>query len=311
MAIGLCGSIAYGDVWPGADLDIEVVVQGDREKEVKTTEQGRISVDYGYFGTNNLKQIPYETSPIYDPEGTLTRELSSRVEAEVIGEGLRSSLTRAQDYLSRAERVMENNSLSAIGWVTCSSWPLAETFTLLGRQMRTHRRLVSRLEKATMKLQRPDIFQNYSTLLGLPQTVGESKVLLESLRVGYREVWSYFKDKPDGPMYMVQQPDSESWFKNRILPLYEYDKRDLVSLVYSEFIFIFSFIFRSMGIPRVPDFFVEESQRFEGGPLKWSERYQTVLSCFPAGKIAGALRHGKGLCTDAQKMLDRFSLVNH
>jgi len=48
IALGLCGSVAQNDIWPGSDLDIEVVVRGDRPKEIFTTEQ-EVSVDYGFL----------------------------------------------------------------------------------------------------------------------------------------------------------------------------------------------------------------------------------------------------------------------
>jgi len=32
LAIGLAGSVARGDFWQGADLDIEVIVKGDQPK---------------------------------------------------------------------------------------------------------------------------------------------------------------------------------------------------------------------------------------------------------------------------------------
>ncbi len=77
VAVGVCGSLAYDDIWPGSDLDIEVVVKGDKPKELITTEQ-EVSVDYGYFGENQLSGIPCDTRPVHDPSGILTRELGSR-----------------------------------------------------------------------------------------------------------------------------------------------------------------------------------------------------------------------------------------
>ena len=62
IALGICGSVAQDDIWPGSDLDIEVVVKGDRPKEIITTEQ-EVSVDYGIFGENQLNEIPYDTRP--------------------------------------------------------------------------------------------------------------------------------------------------------------------------------------------------------------------------------------------------------
>jgi predicted nucleotidyltransferase len=98
LAVGLCGSISYGDSWPGADLDIEVVVKGDKSKWIVTTEQ-EVSVDYGYFGETILKEVPYETRPIYDPSRILTNELSSRVRDLVLRNAMEDSLARARSYL--------------------------------------------------------------------------------------------------------------------------------------------------------------------------------------------------------------------
>src|SRR3989475_2959589 len=245
IALGVCGSVSQDDIWPGSDLDIEVVVKGDKPKEIFTTEQ-EVSVDYGYFGENQLSEIPYDTRPVYDPSGILTRELESRVRDEVVRKALDAILDRSQKVLGWAQIALAEDPYSALAWVTSASQWLAEIFTLSAGLNLTHRRVVSQLEKSTKRLHRDDILEGYGKLLGFPKTMERTEELLTRLQLGYREIWSCFERK-NGPVYMVQQPDSELWFKNRIVRLYEYDKRDLANLVYSEFRFILAFIFSVAG----------------------------------------------------------------
>jgi len=62
LAIGLAGSVSRGDFWHGADLDIEVILKGDKPKNVVNTEQ-EISVDFGYFGESQIEDVPHEHAP--------------------------------------------------------------------------------------------------------------------------------------------------------------------------------------------------------------------------------------------------------
>lgn len=301
LAVGLCGSVSYGDLWPGADLDIEVVVKGDKPRQIVTTEQ-EVSVDYGYFGETILKDVPYETRPIYDPRRILTKELSSRVRDLVLRNAMEDSLARARSYLIRSKAALSRDPFSALAWAIVAYWPLAEVFTLASGEYRTHRRLVSRLEKGMKKIGRGDLFEEYCGLLGFPRTLTRARDLLSELQLGYREIWNYFKGKPDGPTYMVQQSDSEAWFKNRILPLYEYDKRDLVSLVYVEFLYILSFVFRASGYERAPDAFLLDVAKSKGPPSQWATRYQDVLKFFPAEGVSAVLRCGENLVRQSELM---------
>lgn len=303
LAVGLCGSISYGEPWPAADLDIEVVLRSGKDREIITTEQ-EVSVDYGYFAKHNIKEIPYETRPIYDPTGILTQELASRTISEVLDEALQSALKRAKDYQARAERALkQDHPCCAIGWTLQSSWPVAEAFTLLGGQMRTHRRVTSRLEKATKKLDRVDIFEKYTVVLGLQYSLPKSNELLEELRLGYHDIWNYFKGKSLGLVYMEQQPDSEDWFRNRIAPLHKYDPRDFVQLVYLEYMFVLSFIFRAMGYERTPDVFIGEAKKFEGSTLKWLGRYEKILAYIPTTEATHMLETGNSLVREAERMV--------
>ncbi len=299
IAVGVCGSLAYDDIWPGADLDIEVIVKGDRPKEIITTEQ-EISVDYGFFGENQLSEIPSETRPIHDPYGTLARELGSRVRDEVIQQALNAQLVRTQNGLVWAKNALSEDPFSALAWITTVSQALAEIFTLSAGLNRTHRRVVSRLEKATALLRRNDLLETYGRLLGFPQTLEKAKELLSELQLGYREIWNYFKDKTNGPVYMVQQLDSEAWFKNRIVPLYEYDTRDLVNLVLSEFRFILAFIFNVAGYERSPDVVFRDAARFSGPPSHWVQRYKNILRLFPPDEIPRLLALGNDLLKEAR-----------
>ena len=77
LAIGLAGSVARNDLWHGADLDIEVVVKGDKPKHVVCTEQ-EISVDYAYFAESCIEDLPHDTAPSTTQHRFL--QITSRIE---------------------------------------------------------------------------------------------------------------------------------------------------------------------------------------------------------------------------------------
>src|SRR5256886_11187210 len=195
IALGICGSVAQDDIWPGSDLDIEVVVKGDRPKEIIVTEQ-EVSVDYGYFGENQLNEIPFDTRPIHDPSGILTRELESRVREEVVRKALDAILDRSQKVLGWAQIALAEDPYSALAWVTSASQWLAEIFTLSAGLNWTHRPIVTRLEKATTVVPRASALQDYGNLMGFPRTLERAGELLsdrsEERRVGKecRSRWS-------------------------------------------------------------------------------------------------------------------------
>ena len=122
------------------------------------------------------------------------------------------------------------------------------------------------------------------------------------MQLGYREIWNYLKGKPNGPVYMIQQPDSEAWFKNRIVPLYDYDKRDLVNLVYSEFRFILAFIFSVAGYERTPDVVFRDTARFDGPPAQWVNRYGRILHYFSTADIPDLLVLAKDLLEEVRAL---------
>ena len=303
IALGVCGSVAQDDIWPGSDLDIEVVVKGDKPKEIFTTEQ-EVSVDYGYFGENQLSEIPFDTRPVHDPSGILTRELESRVRDEFVQKALDGQVDRTKKCLGWAENALSEDPYSALAWVTSISQYLAEIFTLSAGLNWTHRRVVSRLEKAATKLHRSDVLQRYGRLLGFPRTLEIAGELLSELQLGYREIWNHFKGKPDGPVYMLQQPDSEAWFKNRIVPLYDYDRRDLVNLVYSEFRFILAWIFSVARYERTPDVVFRDAASFEGPPVQWADRYRKILHYFSTDEIPELLVLGNDLLNEGRALAE-------
>ena len=244
--------------------------------------------------------------PVHDPSGILAKELESRVRDEVVRKALDAQLDRTQKVVGWAENALFEGPRSALVWVTSSSQWLAEIFTLSAGLNWTHRRVISRLEKATTKLHRDDIFQRYGELLGFPRTL-EKAGELQELQLGYREIWNYFRGKPNGPVCMVQQPDSEAWFKNRIVPLYDYDRRDLVNLVYSEFRFILAFIFSVAGYERTPDVVFRDTARFDGPPARWVNRYGKILHYFSTADIPDLLILAKDLLEEGRAL----ALMNH
>ncbi len=301
IAIGIAGSTAYDDTWFGSDLDIEVVIKGNKSKQILTTEQ-EISVDFGIFGENNLSEIPYDTRPLYDPTGILTRELSSRNREELIARDVKEGLDRARSYIDRGERILAAGPYSSLVFVHLAAWSLSMIIPPIAGENRTIRRAASRLEKASRKLGRPDLLEAFGKLFGFPATIERAEDLMRELQQGYREIWNYFKGRDLGPVYMLQQPDSEAWFHNRIKPLYEYDRRDLVWVVYEEFPFVLSFILRIAGHEKMPADIFEEADKLGGPPRLWTDRYRRILAIFMQEQIRGLLPTTRNLIGEIQEL---------
>src|SRR3990170_6394112 len=102
LAIGLAGSVSRGDFWPGADLDLEVIVKGYTPKQLVCTEQ-EISVDYGYFGESQIKDVPHDTLPIYDPRQVLTKALEERREKQLWKKMIQKNIDLSTKYIQKAK----------------------------------------------------------------------------------------------------------------------------------------------------------------------------------------------------------------
>lgn len=301
LALGIAGSFAYGDTWQGSDLDIEVVVKGDKPKEIVTTEQ-EVSVDYGYFGETHLNEIPFETRPVYDPIGILSKELTSRDMNTEIERAIQGDLDRSEELISRSKAALGKDPYSALALLQFGTNFLPHAFTLSVGDNRTLRRAVSRLERSCNKVQRRDFLESYGAILGFPKTLARAEELLTELEQGYREVWAYFKGKPLGPRYMQLQPDSEAWFRNRIRPVYENDKHDLVWLVFAEFPFVLYFLFRLAGYERTPVDVFSEAAKFEAAPALWRDRYRQVLGQFEPEQVPELINTGEKLLAEVREL---------
>ena len=155
---------------------------------------------------------------------------------------------------------------------------------------------------------REDFLNRCGQLYGFPKTLQHSHELLSLLEEGYREIWGFFKYKPlhSGPVYMIQQPDSELWFRNRIEPLYHEDPRDLVWLVYLEFAFVTRFLFKNLtDHERLPPDMFRESEAFPETPRQWVSRHIKCLELFDTGSAEGMLTVAEDLMTDASEFVDR------
>ncbi len=302
IAIGVAGSWAQEDTWPHSDIDLEVVLRGEHEFSLKVTEPGEISVDFGIFGENILGRLPYETRPLYDPEGVMRKELSSRGRDEFLERMLKETMEQCRDYLERAEDSLTVDPRSTLTFLHLFTWDVSEFITVASGDNRTVKRRCSRLERAVKRHGREDLLDSCGKLYGFPETLKHSKELLRHLKAGYREIWSFFKGKESGPAYMIQQPDSELWFRNRIAPVYEADARDLVWIVYIEFPFVTSFLFRNLtDRERLPlDLFVEGTT-FGGSPAKWITRHSRCLDLFDMSRAEEMLSMAQELVAEAEE----------
>lgn len=304
VAIGLAGSVARGDIWLGSDLDIEVIVEGNQPKKVVCTEQ-EISVDYGYFGESQVKDVPHDTVPIYDPTGILTKTIRERSLKQLWNKLIQRNIEHVEENLAKAKTVSVSQPYSALCLIHRAGTGLGSGFILATDMAPSIRRTTSKLEEAMAKIGGPDIFNRYLSLYGMPQTVSMAELFHKQLEEGYKEIWRYFKDKSAGPIYMLQQPNSELFFKNRITPLYDYDKRDLVWIVYNEYHFVLQYIFRTIGKKEFPAEVLKELEGLSGPVALWTNRYQNLLELVPNTEVPHLLNTAQELYKELKALTDK------
>lgn len=313
IAIGLAGSVARNDLWAASDLDIEVILRGTGRSSVVCTEQVStvlknrgVSVDFGYFSEKQVAQrpyetLPYDTRPIYDPTGLMTKILSERDSLELRKRLVARTIETVSRRLRAATNVVRKGPYSALGYIQEMGWSLASGLTMCAGENPTIRRTATRLEFAAKKIGRPELFDSFCALYGLPDTLSEAEYLLIQLELGYREIWRYFHGRQIGPRYMLQQPHSSAWFRNRIEPLLEHDRRDAVCIVYGEFFFVLSFIYAAMG-KRIPPDFVAKAARLKERPRLWMERYERILRLIPETRVRKCLQAAQELSSEFRKL---------
>lgn len=294
VAIGLAGSVARRDIWLGSDLDIEVIVKGNQPKKVVCTEQ-EISVDYGYFGESQVKDVPHDTVPIYDPTGILAKTIRERSSKQLWNKMIQQNMDKVEENLAKAKTVSASQPYSTLCLTHRAGTGLGSGFLLTTDMAPSIRRTTSKLEKAMAKIGRQDIFKKYLSLYGMPQTVSMAELFYKQLKEGYNEIWQYFKDKSAGPIYMLQQPSSEPFFKNRIAPLYSYDKIDLVWIVYNEYHFVLQYIFRTKGTEDFPAEVFKELEALSGSAALWATRYRNLLELIPNTEVPHLLKTAQEL----------------
>lgn len=305
VAIGLAGSVARGDIWVGSDLDIEVIVKGNQPKKVICTEQ-EISVDYGYFGESQVKDVPHDTVPIYDPTGILTKTIRERSLKQLWNKMIQRNMEHVEENLAKAKIVSVSQPYSALCLTHRAGMGLGSGFILATDMAPSIRRTPSKLEEAMAKIGRPDIFNKYLSLYGMPQTVSMAEFFYKQLEEGYKEIWQYFKDKSAGPIYMLQQPSSEPFFKNRIAPLYSYDKRDLVWIVYNEYHFVLQYIFRTIGKEDFPAEVFKELEGLSGSAAIWANRYHSLLELIPNREVPHLLKTAEELYNELKVLASKI-----
>lgn len=301
LAIGLAGSVARNDLWQAADLDIEVVVKGDKPKRVVCTEQ-EISVDYGYFGESQINDLPHDTRPIYDPTGILAKTLRARTRKQLWQKMIQKNTESTEVFLKKAESALPDDKLSALCHIHYAGAYLGPNLILATGLAPSVRRTISKLDAAMKKIGRQDLFDRFLRLYGMPETIGKADFLSQQLESGYAEVWSYMHEKAVGPAYMNQQSSSGPWFKNRIRPILEHDKRDLVWLVFIEYPFILRFVLKTVGINDFPAEVFDALKNVSGPPAFWISRHRRILNLMPQKDVPELLSTAEALNDHAKSL---------
>jgi len=305
VAIGLAGSVARGDLWLGSDIDIEVIVKGNQPKKVVCTEQ-EISVDYGYFGESQVKDVPHDTVPIYDPTGILTKTLRERDLKQLWNKMIQRNMKYTEENMAKAKLASRSQLYSALCLIHRAGIGLGSGFILATGMAPSIRRTTSKLEEAMTKIDRQDIFNKYISLYGMPKTTNKAEFFYKQLEEGYKEIWQYFKDKSAGPIYMLQQPSSEQFFRNRIAPLYDHDKRDLVWIVYNEYHFVLQYIFITLGKKDFPAEVFKELEGLSGPANLWTNRYYSLLKLIPSAEVPSLLKTAQELCNELKVLTSKI-----
>ncbi len=300
LAIGLAGSVSRGDLWNGADVDIEVILKGDRSKKVICTEQ-EISVDFGYFGESQIEDLPHDTRPIYDPTRVLARTLGKRTKRQLWRRMIQKNIESIDSGLQKARSVVRSDPYSALCHIQNGCAGLGSNLILATGTAPSIRRTISKLESALKKAGRLSLFNEYVSLYGMPETLEKTDFLCEQLKQGYREVWSYMNEKAVGPPYMIQQPGSEPWFRNRIQPIFKHDKRDAVWIVLIEYPFILRFIFKAIGGDDLPEHVFKSLTKLSGPPAHWINRYRHILNIIPKAGVPDLLSTAEQLNAEARR----------
>ncbi|UCG36228.1 MAG: hypothetical protein JSV64_06330 [Candidatus Bathyarchaeota archaeon] len=204
--------------------------------------------------------------------------------------------------LQKARLAVRSDRNSALCHIQNGSAELASNLVLATGAAPSIRRTISKLESAMRKIGRIDLFNEYVSLYGIPDTLERASFLCEQLKQGYREVWSYMNEKAAGPAYMIQQPSSESWFRNRIQPIFEHDKRDLVWIVFIEYPYILRFIFKTIGIDDFPEHAFKPFMNLSGPPAYWVNRYLSILNLIPEAMVSDLLSTAGQLNAEAKKL---------
>jgi hypothetical protein len=208
--------------------------------------------------------------------------------------------------LQKARSALRSDPYSALCHIQNGCAGLGSNLVLATGTAPSIRRTVSKLEAAMSKIRRPDLFDEYVSLYGMPETLEKADFLCEQLKQGYREVWPYMNKKAVGPAYMVQQPSSESWFRNRIQPIFEHDKRDLVWIVLIEYPFILRFIFNTIGIDDFPERVFKPFTNLSGPPTCWINRYRRILNLIPKSTVPDLLSTAEKLDAEVKKLAGKY-----
>jgi hypothetical protein len=169
---------------------------------------------------SHTENLPHDTRPVYDPTQILIKNPPKKEPKNQLWQKMIQKKHRFHRKLSRESqsRIAERPLLCSLPHSNGGA-ELGTNLILVTGTAPSVRRTISKLEVAMNRIERSDLFNQYAGLYGLPETLGTAVFLCEQLEQGYREIWRYMNKKAVGPAYMVQQPTSEPWFKNRIRPI--------------------------------------------------------------------------------------------
>jgi len=259
LAIGLVGSLARGDYWDGADIDLGIIVRKNRPYVVLLRFK-EVEIDFAYFNESQLQWLPYDIVPFYDPNNIIDNSI----------EQSKKNLVKAKVFLCSGQVY---TCLSTIHQV---AEEIAEALILLIGEAPTTRRTISRLEKA-MKNEE-SLFERYLLLYNMADNLKRAEFFYHTLKDSYNEIWDSLIEKGIASVSISPESTFHNFFRSRFESVYHYDKRDFIWFTFHEFLFVSQYFFKLENL----DSPLEGLDKFS---LLWAKNYGAILETIPVEKV--------------------------
>jgi len=303
LAIGLAGSLARGDVWDGSDIDLDVIVQGEQPC-IALLKFKEVEIDFVYFNESQCEWLPYDVVPIYDPHHVIEEVLESRNQKSLRLKMINNSMEQSRRDLVKAKTFLDGNrTYSCLSYVHLAAEEIASAFTLLMGEAPTTRRTISRLELAISKKEDRSFLEEYLTLYNMGDNLGRTNFFYNELKTAYEKIWNHLIEKGIGTVRISHESTFQSFFRNRIEPIYHHDKRDFIWFTFHEFPFILQYSFKledPLDGHAFHEVNLEKTLAFH-----WINSYRAILETIPFEKAPTIYQNAEHLLEELRNIQKR------